>query len=123
MGKKHFTARVLPSVLLLFILLQGCSVYQKTSVTLDDAVKSNSKVRIEGNNNKRLDLKNVEQKDGAYYGFKNNGATTPVVLDEKEIKSVHLIDKSKSDLGTILAIGGTAALLGLFLLAATFTVF
>lgn len=123
MRQVHSSSKIISVFLVMLILLQSCSVYQKTSVTLDEATKSNSKVRIERANQKNLDVKKIEFKEGAYYGIKKvNGEITPIPLDEKEIKSVRMLNKPKSDLGTAGLIALSIGLIGAFILAATYDV-
>ena len=64
--KAHLKA--VACLLTLLILLQGCTVYKKSNITLEDAYKSEIQVKVKTNDNKTLKYKRIEFEDGKYYG-------------------------------------------------------
>ncbi len=110
------------SLSFILLLLESCSVYQKTPVTLEEAAKSGVKAKVEQKGQRDLYAKKIENKDGVYYAVQNNGAA-PTRLEENDVTAVRVLDKPKSDLGNVLLIVGIAAAVGGFILAATFTPF
>ena len=58
------------SYLLTFlILLQGCIIYKKKPVTINEAVKANTNVRIETKDNQLIKFKRIEFENGQYFGI------------------------------------------------------
>ena len=60
--------KVVAFLLTLLILLQACTVYKKSNITLEDAYKSEIQVKVKTNDNKTLKYKRIEFEDGKYYG-------------------------------------------------------
>lgn len=88
--------------LIVIIFLQGCSVYHKQNVTLEEASKANTKVLMVRENDKKVHLYRVELVDGLYYGVRKvSGGKAKILLDEKDIKSLRLLNSSASTFGTI----------------------
>lgn len=86
------------------IILQGCTVYQSATVSLKEASKSNTKVKVVTLDKKTMKFTRISLEDNIFYGTKLNGdeiSKTPI--NETDLKKVHLKDKSKS---TLLSIGG-----------------
>ena len=52
------------------ILLQGCTVYKSSSVSLQQAAKSETKVIVKENNSKAIKFDRIEVVDGKYVGVK-----------------------------------------------------
>ena len=99
-------------ILLLFIGLSSCTTYYKSSVTLEQAANEKSKVKVETTSNKVMKYQQVVNENGTFYGVKTNDDKQP--LNESEIKSVQLHDKTGSTGDSILAaIGITLSLLTL----------
>ena len=56
-------------LLAIMMIFQSCTVYKSTPVTLEDAVKANTKVKIEKLNGEKLKyFRIVQGNDGKYYG-------------------------------------------------------
>jgi len=84
------------------ILIQSCTVYKSANSTLDEAVKSETKVKVETNNNQTLKYKRIRLEDGKYYGVKEiKGEIVKTMLDEKYINKVRLKDKTMSTILTV----------------------
>ena len=94
--------RTLAFFLSALILLQGCTVYKSANVTLEEAVRADTKVRIKTNDNQTLRFKNVRAVNEVYYGWiykKSTWIKTPI--NEDNIDIVQVKDKT---LSTVLSI-------------------
>ena len=90
-------------VLGILILLQSCVAYKSTSVSLEKAVQSEKKAKIETKGNESLKFQRISFEEGKYYGVKKvKGEIVKIELDSYGIKKVMLHDKTKS---IILSIG------------------
>ena len=102
------------SLLLLgMILLQSCSVYEKTSVSLDDA-QNRGIVKVMPTYGQKVYFKNIELKDSVYYGIamKDKNGISP--LYQAQISSIFIKDLKKSKrLTTIVAIVVPVVIVGL----------
>ena len=87
----------------LLMIFQSCTVYKSTPITLDEASKANDRVRIYKNTGEEVDyLKVMMRNDGHYYGLKKKkGQVQNSLIDEDEIDSIKLKDKTLSTLATI----------------------
>ncbi len=86
------------------ILLQGCTVYKSSSVTLDEAYRTTGKARVKTNDNKTQTFVRIGVDDGEYYGVKKvKGNYDKIPLDEKDITNIKLKDYT---LSSVLTIGG-----------------
>ena len=85
------------------ILFQGCTVYKSANVTLDEAVKADTKVRIEKKNGERLKyFKVVVLDDGNYYGKKKEKwIFNNIIIEENSIEKIQIKDKQASTIWTI----------------------
>ena len=85
----------------ILILFQGCTVYKST--TIQQAVQTESKVKVRTKNGETFKFSRVGTKDGNYYGVsKTKGETIKISLDENFINTIKEKDKT---LSTILTIG------------------
>jgi hypothetical protein len=111
--------RVSSLILALIIMLQSCTVYKSTNVSLEQASKNEVKTKVVTSSNEKLKFKFIENKEGTYYGVKKvKGNIVKMPLNEQNIKKVVLKDKTMSLILTIaiplvlilggLAIGGSA---------------
>ena len=97
--KKQFKSVAL--ILSMLILLQGCTVYKSANVTLEEAVKADTKVRVRTNDHQTLKFKNIEVENGIYYGlmnFKNRWVKTQI--NEDNIEKLQVKDKRLSSIIT-----------------------
>ena len=89
--------KLVTTILSMIILLQGCTVYKSANVTLDEAVRADTKVRIKTNDNETLKFKNIEVENGNYYGLVNfKNAWVRTQINEDNIHKVQLKDKTVS---------------------------
>lgn len=101
-------------------MLQSCSVYKKTPVTIDEAAKSNSRILIRRTDDTKLKLKRIENVDGAYFGVKRiDGKIVSLPLDEKNLKSIRVLDKTKTTLGNVSIVVLTLGVILIFIAAST----
>lgn len=93
---KKYTQCIILSAL---ILMQSCRVYHKNSVSLEKAVQSKKRIKIKSTKNKTLKYTYIIYQDGDFYGIesnKNSRRYKKVLLNEDEIKTVRLHNKSLS---------------------------
>lgn len=94
--------------LIFAFLLQSCTVYQKTSVTISEVAAAKNKVVITKTDNTKHKYRKIEQIDGQYFGIiKSNGNIVNVPLKEGDIKSIRPLNKTTSTLVTVGIISGT----------------
>ena len=94
--------------LVIALTLQSCSVYQKTTVTLNDAATANRRILIVKTDNTKIKFKKIEQIDGVYYGLiKTKGRIEKIMLTESDVKSIRILDKTATTLGNVAIIAGS----------------
>lgn len=86
------------SLFIILLLFISCSIYQKSSVNIEEAVSSNTKVKIVTIDERKAFYKKLEKQENVLYGWVGN---RKVELNEERIKEIHLKDKSRSTLATI----------------------
>lgn len=91
--------------IVLLLLLQSCSVYQKKSIDLEQASKNGNKTRVTLIDNRKIILKKIEFQDSIYYGsmYAKKGIIR-VPLDRNKIKRIQEIDKSASTIVSVAAV-------------------
>jgi hypothetical protein len=112
--KKHLKVVVLFFSIL--ILFQGCTVYKSTSATLDEAYKSQTKVKVLSNDNQTIKYDKIGLDNRTYYGVKKfKGTILKTQIDENELKSIRLKNEPLSILftvgGLLPIVGGIATLI------------
>jgi hypothetical protein len=106
------TTRRLKVVALLFsvlILSQGCvTVYKSGNVTLEEAVKADTKVRITTNDNQTIKYLNITKINQEYFGIKKvNSDLTKIPIQNKDIEKVRIKNKPMSTVvGALIYLGG-----------------
>jgi len=112
--------RTVSLLFVILIIIQSCTAYKIASVSLDHAAKTQNKVRIKTNSNNTLKFKKVDFEDGKYYGIKKvNGDVVKIPLEEINLSSIQLKDKTSSTILTILAAIPGAILIAGIIAAAT----
>ena len=115
MSLTHFKSKFVCVFLVFVILLQSCAVYQKTPVSIEEAVTTKNKVLIIKTDDTKLKLKKIEQIDGVYYGIiDGDREVVKVPLNKSEIKTIRILDKSTSTLSTIAVVVVPLALIIIF---------
>ena len=101
-------------IVLLFsiiLLISSCVTYKATSLTLDEFVKTQEKVRVEYNDSEIYRFQNLVLENGIYYGVMNEKLqTVKKPIEVESIKSVRVYDRTKS---TIVTIGVPILVLGI----------
>ena len=93
------------SYLLTFlILLQGCTVYKTTGATLEEASKTEEKVKVEKIDGENVKFSRiVERNDENFYGVaKRLTSDTSTLLNENDIAKVRIKDRKQSTRMSIL---------------------
>ena len=99
--KKHL--KVFALFFSVLILIQGCTIYKSTSVTLEEASKTNNKVRVEKRNGEKVKYsKIVVLNDGNFYGVKKEKYLfNNILIDQNDIDKIQLKDKTMSTILTV----------------------
>jgi len=99
--------KFIPWLLSLVLLFQNCTVYRSTPITLDRAIRSESKTKVNFQNGHSIKFLKIDFENGIYYGIKkNNGRIERLPLDEKYISTIK--EKNKT-LSTIITVGVLSA--------------
>ena len=99
--------KLIGTLILVLILSQGCTVYHKTSVSIEEALNQ-GKTKVVYNSGTVQILDNIVLKDSIYYGMMGK-KITPLQSDENF--KVHRKNKTKSIIKPIVSILGVAAVL------------
>lgn len=92
-------------LLTLSLLFTSCHVYQKATLSLEEATASGQRVKITTTNNQKLFFKKIEKIDSSYYGLEESGYNLiNKPLKKEEIQKIQIINKQKSKLLTIAGI-------------------
>ena len=88
-------------LLALLILFQGCSLY-KGSITLEEAVASQKRVKVTTSENpKPLEFKRIELVNGEYKGFPNRyDHSGEKIINKESITEIKEYDKTASNVVT-----------------------
>ena len=85
------------------ILLLSCTVYKSTTVTLNEAYKSQTKVKVLTSDNETFIFKRIDFVDGKYYGVsKKVDQLEAAPLDNNNVNSIRILNKTAS---TVLNVG------------------
>jgi hypothetical protein len=95
--------RLASLIFTILILTQSCTVYKEGTYSLEQAVKTDNKVKLKTIENKTIKYKKVEFANGGFYGIKNKRHMIRIPIEENHIKYVKLQDKSLSTIVTIAA--------------------
>ena len=99
--KRHM--KIVPLFLSAFIFLQSCTVYKSADITLEQALKNESKIKVTTNNNDRLKFNKIGIEDGKFYGEKKSkGLIVKTPLNRNFINKINEKHKAWS---TIISIG------------------
>ena len=103
MKKINKYLKVIAFFLSTLMLIQGCTVYRTTPVTLEEASKSNAKIRVRTVDKKNLKFdKIVISPDNEIYGHSEiNKSTFITPIDKDNIEKIQLKDELVSTILTI----------------------
>jgi uncharacterized protein YceK len=91
------------------ILFQGCvTVYKSANVTLEEAARADTKVRITTNDNQTIKYLNITKINQEYFGIKKvNGDLTKIPIQNENIEMIRVKNKPMSAVvGTLIYLGG-----------------
>lgn len=123
----------LVSLFLMFLItLQSCSVYHSKTASVDEAIRSDNKVKVITSSDDIYKFKKLQKESDQIYGVIKKGSSTAerlydqgiikdnkskyvnLLLPENTIKEIHLKNKSLSTVLTIaIPVVGLAAFLGI----------
>lgn len=87
-------------IALLFMVLtlsQSCRVYQQKSVTIEEAVKEQKRVKIKMKDKKVYKFKRIEYEKSVFFGIKKvKGKIVKIPIDVNEIEKLRLHNKTLS---------------------------
>ena len=83
---------------ILFVFATSCSVYQKQTSSIDEAVEFGGKVKIVAVDGRRVVYNRLEKEDNDLHGIIRK---SKVELNEERIREIHIKDRSKSTLVSI----------------------
>jgi hypothetical protein len=108
----YFKRKLVCGFIIFSFLLQSCTVYQKTPVSIGEAATTNKKVVITKTDDTKHKFRRIEQINGQYFGnIKSNGNIVNVPLVESDIKSIRPLNKAASTLVTVGIISGAVIIL------------
>ncbi|MEG9326843.1 hypothetical protein V6B16_02755 [Salinimicrobium catena] len=113
-----------------FFLLTGCNVYHSGNASVNEAVDSDTRVKVVTTDNVEYEFKRLLRENNqlvgitgrnsdavkqlAHYQQVPNGHNIKIILPENDIKEVHLKDKKTSTLVNVgVPIVGAAGIIGL----------
>jgi hypothetical protein len=116
--KKEFKSIALIVGVLIFF--QGCTVYKSASVTLDEAYKSQTKVKVKTKDNRTYKFKKLEFKDGQYVGINElykddafNIYNKQIIETQLDVSNVEMIKIKNKTMSTVLPFAIPIALLSI----------
>jgi hypothetical protein len=116
-------------LLAFLILFQGCTVYKKTGVTLEEASKSELKAIVEKTDGTNLKFKKIVMRsDGNFYGLENRivnerWTETSTLLNENIVAKVIIENRRLSIILTIVGPIVLGGFIGLVIISASFSGF
>lgn len=122
--------RLVGSLLAAFFLLTGCNVYHSGSASVNEAVDSDTRVKVVTTDNAEYEFKRLMREENRLVGITGRnsdavkglahyqqlpyGQNIKIVLPENDIKEVHIKDKKTSTLVNVgVPIVGAAGIIGL----------
>lgn len=90
------------------MMLQSCTVYKSTPLTIEQAVQKESEVKVQWKNGYVSKYKTIIIDNENYYGVKkNNGENEKSLLDEKNISNI----KEKNKILSVLSVAVPIAII------------
>jgi DNA polymerase III alpha subunit len=105
MKSKIHKAKFVCLFLAVLMIVQSCTVYKSTPISISQASQISKKVLVTTTTNSKLKFSRIEKTDSIYYGLKTvKGNETRIALKEADIASIRPYDKSKSKTATLVMI-------------------
>ncbi|WP_242156854.1 hypothetical protein [Aestuariivivens sediminis] len=87
------------------MLIQGCTVYRTTPVTLEEASATNNKVKLKKIDNQTIKYKKIISINQEYFGVKKSkGDLINVPINKEDIKSIKIKNRYLSNLLSFLSV-------------------
>ena len=87
------------------VLIQGCTVYRTTPVTLEEASATNNKVKLKKIDNQTIKYKKIISINQEYFGVKKSkGDLINVPINKEDIKSIKIKNRYLSNLLSFLSV-------------------
>lgn len=116
----YFKTKIVCLLLSFLILLQSCVVYKDVSSTIDEAVASKCKVLVVKTDGQEFKFAKVEKIGNVYYGIlKTKKGNERVLLIEKDLEKIRVLDKRLSTWGNIGIVAGSLGII--FLIVGSIT--
>ncbi len=94
-------------ILVLIILFQGCTIYQKKSVSQEQAFESSRKVKIITVDNRKMYFTKIEIENNVLFGVKRiKGESFRIIIPIHDIKEIHLPNKTANRIIAALIVVG-----------------
>lgn len=107
--------------IMLLFLLESCTVYKSTPISLDQAVATKRRVKLITTDNQKLHFKQIEKTDSVYYGLKTiNGEKVRIALNQNNIKAIKEPNKVTSTILTAGIITTAVAFFAVIIFGETF---
>jgi hypothetical protein len=114
--------RFMAASLSVILLLQGCVVYHKNPITLEQAAEQKTPVKVHFQGDETVKFKYIVEEDGLFYGSdKKTREWSIILLDEGRVQNVYGKNKSASTWITIGVIGVPIVILVIFIADAVAT--
>lgn len=107
--------KLISTLLLLTLFFQSCVVYQKTPVSIAEAVGKGPVIITDIEDDIR-EFDNIILIDSTYYGLNTNKTYKKTALRKDEIVAIQLIDPNKSKSINTVTVLGTVVVISLVLL-------
>lgn len=108
MRLKNLKTKTVCFLLVILLVLQSCSVYKKTPVTLAEAATADRKVLVIKSDNTKLKFTRIEQIEGSYYGrVKTRSGIDKIPLTESDLKTIRVLDKTATTVGNVAIVVGS----------------
>ncbi|MCZ6703894.1 MAG: hypothetical protein O6940_12760 [Ignavibacteria bacterium] len=117
MKTTHHHLKWIALTLSALFLLQSCKVYQSKTVTVNEAILSTERVKVNNFNNESYKFERLYKENEQLYGYTKRGSSTAkklteqivksqlnyviILLSEKTIKEYHLQNKTLSTILTV----------------------
>jgi len=99
-------------ILSTLILLQGCTVYKSTPVSLEQASQIDASVRVITKNGEKLKYDRIIRDNDTYYAIKSERQSdVGIPIDVQQIKEINVQDKTGAGITVLISIGAIIALL------------
>lgn len=116
MSLTRFKKKSVCGFLIFVFLLQSCTVYQKTPVSISEARATNNKVVITKTDFTKHKFRKIEEIDGHYFGIiEANGNLVKVPISESDIITIQIIDRTASTWGTIGIVAGSSLIVAMII--------